>query len=320
MSLTFALQALLVRHESYIADSERDRADMTATIEKLEREKRELQLQNARTIKENRALLDKLEKINGAVAASDAYAQSLAAALESTRLEVRRLTNLTSRTETLDRQLEAMETEQVEIQDELENTRMANKGLAHRCKVAERTVAGLQDQIDRIEREATEERERHDEIISRMSRRGIKGCGNQLGAKSCTENDAASTATNAIANASSSVAKGYSKNVQSIKSQFVSDLLEDNASLRKDTVELRELLYNAQVEIGMLREKSMYHRPIYEGFEDDMSDYSQHQGSDFGGLASAKIRTLEEDLSPASLSSISPALHVHHHHYHDSPF
>ena len=44
--LMFSLQALLVRHESYIADSERERKAMSAHVEMLEAEKQALERKN----------------------------------------------------------------------------------------------------------------------------------------------------------------------------------------------------------------------------------------------------------------------------------
>ena len=66
MPLIFSLQALLVRHEVYMADAEQERLLMTATIQTLEQQKRELEERNAQTVEENRSLLDQLEDLNDA--------------------------------------------------------------------------------------------------------------------------------------------------------------------------------------------------------------------------------------------------------------
>jgi chromosome segregation ATPase len=89
--LTFALQALLIRHEAYVADSERERRQMVATIENLEKEKLELEASNAQTIKANRDLLDQLENLNEAAINSDAQIQALEDTLRSTEEELERL-------------------------------------------------------------------------------------------------------------------------------------------------------------------------------------------------------------------------------------
>lgn len=115
MSLTFALQALLIRHEAYVADSERDRQTMLTTIEGLEREKIELEEKNAQTIKANRELLDQLEQLNQAVATSDAQVQMLTDTLHSTEEEIQRLSSLAARTQSLERQLIDLEREQSQL-------------------------------------------------------------------------------------------------------------------------------------------------------------------------------------------------------------
>ena len=305
MSLTFALQALLVRHEAYVAGSERDRTDMAANVERLEKEKRELQKINAYIIRENRKLLDKLEKVNGKVAASDAYTQSLASALEATNLEVRRLTHMASRAETLERQLLELEVDQADTQNALGDSRAAEKSLAQRLKRAEQTVASLQDQNDRIEREAMEERERHDEMISHMSRRNVSGRSNGSGGMTWSEDDAESTATVAVASAGTCVNQNTANGENDVTSHFLNDVLEDNANLRKDVVELRQMLLNANVEMETLREQFMHHQPLFDDFANDRYAYNN-----LTGTIPAKIRTLEEDLASTSDIEDQPATHT----------
>ena len=169
--LMFSLQALLVRHETYIADSERERRAMTAHIESLETEKAELEKRNATVISENRDLLDQLEALNNSVAESDAHVLSLQATLQSTQQELHKLSQLANRTERLERDLADYEREQSEWQTTFAAKEESEKSAVRRWQRAERTLAGLQDQIERIEREAKEEKERHEEIVGRMERR-----------------------------------------------------------------------------------------------------------------------------------------------------
>lgn len=122
MGLTFALQALLVRHESYMADAEQERLRMSATIQQLERDKRELEARNAQTIEENRSLLDQLEYLNNTVSESDDHIKSLTATLMSTQQELQRLTLLESRTRALERQLAELEIEQASLHETLATT------------------------------------------------------------------------------------------------------------------------------------------------------------------------------------------------------
>ena len=302
-----------------MAGSERDRADMTANIERLEKEKRELQKFNARIIKENRSLLDKLEKVNGTVAASDAYAQSLASALEATNLEVRRLTHMASRAETLERQLVELEVEQAETQNALGDSRAAQKSLAQRLKRAERTVADLQDQNDRIEREAMEEREKHDETISRLRRRHVSGRGNELRGITWGEDDTKGPAVVGVASADAFVPMSFKKSGGDVTSQYVHGVLEDNANLHKDVVELRQMLLNANVEMETLREQLMYHQPLYDDLTDSSSFYRNYDDNNLDDTMPANIPTLEEDLSSTPNIQKSPAVHIHHPQYRARP-
>src|SRR6516225_6574546 len=95
--LTFSLQALLIRHEAYMADAEKERASMTATIDKLETDKKLLEAENAKFVEENRNLLSQLEELNNTVSDSDARVKSLEATLQATSQELQRLSSLASR-------------------------------------------------------------------------------------------------------------------------------------------------------------------------------------------------------------------------------
>lgn len=247
MSLTFALQALLVRHEAYVADSERDRQRMTANIEALEREKLELEQLNAETIQANRALLDQLERLNSAVASSDAQIQSLTDALHSSEEEIARLSILAARTQSLEQQLIDLEREQAAVEGKLESKIGDERTALQRWRRAEKTIGDLQDQIDRIEAEASEERERHMEIIARMERR------------MAVEGELATAAGRLKAKAGQEKEKEKSN---SVVSHFVKDILLDNANLQSGILELREMLQSSNEEVERLREQLQMHQPL----------------------------------------------------------
>jgi hypothetical protein len=82
--LTFALQALLIRHEVYVTGSERERQQMQERIEGLEKDKLDLEARNAQTIEANRDMLDQLEHMNATITDSDAHVQALTDTLRST--------------------------------------------------------------------------------------------------------------------------------------------------------------------------------------------------------------------------------------------
>lgn len=283
MSLTFALQALLVRHEAYVADSERERRQMTATIEGLEKEKMELEERNAQTIKANRDLLDRLEQLNEAVAASDAQVQALTDTLHSTEEEIQRLSSLAARTQALERQLIDLEREQSQLQSTLETSIGDERTAVQRWRRAEKTIADLQDQIDRIEKEAREERERHVEIVARMERR------------MAVDGELATAAGRLKAKA------GPEKGGTNIVSHFVKDILLDNANLQHGILELREMLLNSNEEVERLREQLRVHQPV-----------SPMETTD-----NAATPTLQKELGTEPV--FNQELHIHHHYHGSTP-
>ncbi|KAK8162227.1 hypothetical protein BKA80DRAFT_187249, partial [Phyllosticta citrichinensis] len=248
-------QALLQRHEAYIADSEAERRRMAVKIEELEREKADLESKNAQSIQENRDLLDQLEAMNNAVADSDKRIADLSKHLSSTQDELTRLSNQASRTETLERQLASLEKEQVDLQQRLSSTAGDGKSAVQRWRKAERIINELQEQIERIERESREERERHVEIVGRMERRRA------------VEKELETAAGRLKGAAAAKVA--HSKTDTNVVSHFVKDILQDNANLQIGIVELRDMLTNANEEVERLREQLMLHQPLDEPCEGD---------------------------------------------------
>ncbi|OCL09809.1 hypothetical protein AOQ84DRAFT_431152 [Glonium stellatum] len=277
-------QALLVRHEAYMADAEQERLLMTSTIETLEQQKRELEERNAQTVEENRNLLDQLEGLNDAVAESDAQVKSLTATLQSTQEELQRLFILAARTENLENQLAQLERDQAQLQDTLTAAVEDERTAIQRWRQAERTIGDLQDQIDRIEREAREERERHVEVVGRMERR--RAVEIEL-----------ETAAGRLKGAAAARTGGREKNGSNVVSHFVKDILQDNASLQMGIVELREMLLNSNEEVERLREQLQAHQPI---------------------LLDENIRTPSLQKELGSEPTINQELHVHHH-YHAPP-
>jgi hypothetical protein len=285
--LIFSLQALLVRHEAYIADSERERKAMTAHIEALEMEKQALEQKNACMIEENRNLLDQLEEVNNAVVQSDAQVTSLQATLLATQQELQRLSYLAARTERLEHQLADFEREQLLWQTSLAEKEEAEKSAVRRWQQAERTLAELQEQMERIEKEAREERERHVEVVSRMERR--HEVEKEL-------NSAAGRLKGAAA-----AKNGRDPGGTTVVSHFVKDILQDNANLQLGIVELREMLQNSNDEVETLRRQLLDHQPA----NDDGTPASDR---------TARQHDLRDELQRAG----SQELHVHHH-YHAAP-
>ena len=289
MSLTFPLKALLARHEEYIAEAAEERRMMVGSIEKLERDKKELQASNTQTIEENRYLLDQLEKINDTVSDSDAQIHSLNATLDSTRKELERLTALAAQTSHLEAQLTGLELEAIDLHHRLASREEERKTAVQRWKGAERSINTLQDQVDRIDREAREERSRYAEVVKRFERRRAVDMELENAAGRLKGAAAATTLEKDRSN--------------SVVSHFVKDILQDNAIMQLGIVELREMLTGSNEEVESLREQMILQQPVQSDPE---------QPGPVQDLGSELTRT------PINDAVVSPDFHVHHH-YHAAP-
>lgn len=294
-------QVLLARHEAYMADAERDRAELTTRIDRLEVDKRDLEADNAKSIEENRMLLDQLEAINTSVSDAEVQISTLEAALRSSQLSVRRLEGAAVRAAELEKELEYLEREQEKIQNDLFGSQRDARSAIQRWKTAERGISNLQDQLERIEQEANQERERHAEVVARLER------------QNAMEKDLTAAAGRLKgAAATKSIADG--KTTNPAVSHFVRDLLQDNANMQLGIAELRELLANSNDEIQLLREQLVYHQPIAEGEASAASTLR------------AELGPIDDDEmdpeTPSRRSSVqrhtpkpSQELHIHHHYH-----
>ncbi|KAI1416082.1 hypothetical protein F5Y13DRAFT_154530 [Hypoxylon sp. FL1857] len=283
-------QALLARHEAYMADAERDRTELTARIEQLEVENKELEATNARTIEDNRTLLDQLEALNNTVIDSEGRITSLEATLLSSQQTVRRLEGETARAAALERQLAALEQEQAELQSHLSLSREEARSAVSRWKRAERGINDLQEQLERMEREAREEREYHVEMMGRIERQ--REMEKEL-------NTAAGRLKGAAAAKSLDRSPGGGSNAVS---HFVRDLLQDNANLQYGIAELREMLMNSNDEIQALQNQLVYHQPVGDGQSNVPS--------------TLKAELESGNWSPEEKVPKTPKeLHIHHHYH-----
>jgi hypothetical protein len=284
--LTFAVQALLVRHEAYMASASRDRLDLTARIEQLETDKRDLEATNARTISENRQLLTELEALNTSVAASDTRIKALQATLQSSQQTVRHLEAQANRAAEMERHIAALELEQMTLQNEVIRTTDEAKSAMQRWRKAERGIAGLQAQLETMEREAKEERDRHAEVLERLEK------------QRSMEKDLDTAAGRLKGAAAARGLNGSGSGKGPVVSHFVRDLLQDNANLQLGIAELRSMLLTSNDEIQTLREQLLYHQP---------ADYEE-----VGRAPTLRTELAEHQVSPAKQSQ---ELHIHHHYH-----
>ena len=280
----FALQALLARHEAFMLEAEDERNKLSASIRQLETEKEDLELANSSIIKENRDLLDQLENMNNCVADSDTHIKALTATLVSTRSELERLTVLAARTTQLESQLSAIEAEQLVLREDLVIKEDGQRSAVQRWKTAERTVGHLHEQINRIEREAQNERQRHAEIVARLERRRVV----ELELE---------TAAGRLKGAAAATTLGKESRNSNVIPHFVKDILQDNANLQMGIVELRDMLMGSHAEVENLREQMLEHQPISPSARSPLKDE----------LAELSAETAKPELHPE--------LHVHHHYH-----
>ncbi|KKY39615.1 hypothetical protein UCDDA912_g00319 [Diaporthe ampelina] len=293
-------QALLARHEAYMASAERDRFEMQSRIEQLETEKRTLEAENARTIQENRALLDQLESFNNSVIDSETQIRSLEATLQSSEHAIRKLQGAEARATAMEDQLAELEAEQAALRDTLVTTEGEARSAMQRWRRAEKGISDLQEKLERIEREACEERERHAEVLARMEK------------QRSMEKDL-NTAAGRLKGAAAAKTIGDGSNGGTVVSHFVRDLLQDNANLQVGMAELRELLLNSNDEIQHLREQLIFHQPV---------EVKEHSAA-----STLRAELDSEEMEPPSptspkspqrsrpAASVSQELHIHHHYH-----
>lgn len=224
-SLTWSLQALLIRHESYIADAEAERNRMSAHISSLEISNQELASRNASLQDENRMLTDQVDDVNKAVADAEGHVKSLEATLQSTRRELDRVNRITQRTEDLELQLLDCERQQAQLQATLNRTVEDEQATNLKWRASERRIAELEKELIAIEQEARQERVHHEDTVSRLERR--KTVEEELDRQN---------------NTPTMPHTGHERQGSEVVSSFVKEILQDNANMQLAMSDLREML------------------------------------------------------------------------------
>ena len=286
--LTFALQALLSRHESFVAESQQQHARLDAKIAQLEAERNTLQTANERIVAENKQLLSKLETLNDSFKVNDNTVKTLEALLRDTEIEVRRLNGLARRAEELDARAQEMDKQRVELMRQITDGESESKSTLGRWRESERKVKQLELEVQKIEWEAKMQQNKHTEIVARLERERVLE--RELGGAEGRLKGAA---------ALQGIESGNGSNVVS---HFVRDILQDNANLQAGIVELRELLQLSNDEVQNLRQQIIHHQPVdHEEADDSFS----------------KSVPLDQEMQWNEPSPEQPQREVHvHHHYH----
>lgn len=298
-ALTFSLQALLHRHESYMADAEGEQRRLLNNIVALEEERRAIQTENTRIMAENRGLAEQVDWLNNSVTDSEAQINSLSATLQNTEAEMRRVSAACGRATELENELAKLEAEQAALQEGLVTAQDGEKAAVQRWKRTEATLRDLQAQVEQMEHEAAEEREHHAEVVQRLERR--RTVEREL-------DGAAGRLKGAAAAAAHEVGR------QPIVSRFVRDILQDNAKLQIGITEMRELLENSHQEVQGLREAAL--RGSRPGTAKQTSDEEKDRDREGDGdsetkPSSALPRRLSQELDNVG----SPEYHIHHHYH-----
>ncbi|KAJ0119008.1 hypothetical protein J7T55_013243 [Diaporthe amygdali] len=296
-------QALLARHEAYMASAERDRYEMQSRIEQLETEKRTLEAENARTIQENRALLDQLESYNNSVIDSETQIRSLEATLQSSEQAIRKLQGAEARATEMEDQLANLEAEQAALRNTLVTTEGEARSAMQRWRRAEKGISDLQEKLEKIEREACEERQRHAEVLARMEK------------QRSMEKDL-NTAAGRLKGAAAAKTMGEGNNGGTVVSHFVRDLLQDNANLQVGMAELRELLLNSNDEIQHLREQLIFHQPV-EDRETSAANTlrAELDPDEMEPPSPTSPKSPQSEQKSRPTASVSQELHIHHHYH-----
>ncbi|RMZ81777.1 hypothetical protein DV738_g1964, partial [Chaetothyriales sp. CBS 135597] len=242
-------QALLSRHECFVAKAREENDRLSATIAELQAKREELQTANERIVAENRELVEQLDAINASYKSSDEAAKNLEQQLRCVELEIGQLAIRARRAEELEACVQDLHLERTTLEGKLHEAEVESRTMLARWRQSERKIKQLESELDKIEWESKLQREKHDDAVARLEHervvdRELSGAEARLkGAAAVHEIDGGATNT-------------------SVVSSFVRDILQDNATLQAGILELRELLQSSNDEVQNLRQQVMSHQPL----------------------------------------------------------
>ena len=281
-SLTWSLQALLVRHEAYVADAERERSSLSFNVANLEDSNRSLEAKNGALLEENKLLGVQIHDLNNAVTDADSKVQMLSVRLHDTQQETQRLATLASRAEQLEQQLCQLEIDQARLQATLTRTVADEREVRQRWLACQRKALDLQEQMDSIEKASQEERRLHAQTIARIEQ---------------TKTSEVEARVTAVQNElTARVISAQDHGSSTVVSSFVKNILRDHASMQLNMVEMQDMLAQAEDEVEILR-----HQLPTTG-----SQWAQNAENQ---------RSLGDEMDARIENRESRELHVHHHYH-----
>lgn len=287
-SLTWSLQALLVRHETYVAEAEQDRVRLDKTIAVLETRTTELEDHNKRLVDDNALLSSKLDQRRVVIAQSDAQIQSLTTILETAQHEISKLSSLAARTEQLEARIVRFESDRAQIQNDLKTSKDNEQMTAALLQDSKKEVDRLQRHIDEAEQTLAEERRRSNDVVERMEkRRAVE-----------REMDERDQRTRRVASMKSGPGE---KRGGEVVSSFVREILQDNANLQLKMLELQDSLQTSSEELEELRAQLTEARsvPLVNTPPPDEEEEEEETG----------------EVTRKPVRKVSQELHVHHHYH-----
>lgn len=289
-SLTWSLQALLVRHETYVAEAERDRQRLDKQVSALEARLIELDDNNKRLVDDNAILSSKLDQKRVVVAQSDVQIHSLTTILEAAQQEIQNLSGLASRTEQLQARIVRFETDRSQLQDDLVRARNDEQAAHAKSKDAKKESDRLRDAVARLETMLAGEHKETSGDAARIERR----CAVE---REIEEREMRAKRLNGSRSGSGDKRGGE------VVSSFVREILQDNAHLQLKMLELQDSLQTSNEEVDDLRAQLEEHNRYAPQLDTPPED-DEDAEDEVAAVADRKLSR-----------KVSQELHVHHHYH-----
>lgn len=257
-------QHLLERHDRYVEEVEVERQRFEEAIQRqnvfaelvdqLEDSNRDLEDQNLRSMMENAELLKRLELLHSSLNSADQHNEELRSDLIKTENHVGVLTHKAARTRDLESDVAALESEKVELEQELVGMTASTRQSDQRYREAEAKITALHQQLNHIMKSDCGELD-HKPRNRSSERHKVAQLPEQE--SPCLAQLSGST-------------------------DRLSTSLSSNSALEQDTAELRRILADSQDEISQLREQLALRRakipaPGHDGPRKTMSqELHQH--------------------------------------------